>query len=158
MMEKFDKFYKKSIKERHEIIKALYGIDVLNNITNPISIEQADKIVENAVGIASLPLGLLTNLRMNGNDYVIPMAIEEPSVIAAANKACKLALPNGFSAEALGNDMVGMIQLKVENADKSIEKINEHKREINEMGRELTKELEKYGGHWEGFFTEKLIC
>ena len=49
----------------------------------------ADGMIENAIGTFSLPLGIATNFRINDKDYLIPMVIEEPSVIAAASKGCK---------------------------------------------------------------------
>ena len=58
-----------------------------------ITFDKADKMVENAFGTFSLPLGVATNFKINNKDYLVPMVIEEPSVIAAASKAAKLARP-----------------------------------------------------------------
>ncbi|MBA4453858.1 MAG: 3-hydroxy-3-methylglutaryl-CoA reductase, partial [Nitrosopumilaceae archaeon] len=90
------KFFEKSRQERLEIIKNFADlsdeeITLLENPNGGISFEKADKMVENAVGTFSLPLGIATNFKINGKDYVIPMVIEEPSVIAAASKGAKVA-------------------------------------------------------------------
>ena len=85
------RFFEKSRKERLEAIKNFSDLsdEEISTIVNPnggISFEKADKMVENAIGTFSLPLGVATNFKINGNDYVVPMVIEEPSVIAAASK------------------------------------------------------------------------
>ena len=152
----FEKFYKKPVEERIEIIKNYFGEDIANNLNKPLSIHEADKIIENVIGIASLPIGLLTNLKINNKHYVVPMALEEPSVVAAANKACKLSLPEGFFAETEGNEMIGLVQLKVNNIEKAKQKLEEIKNEVNDYGKELCKNLEKYGGGWKFFYTEEL--
>jgi len=123
----FEKFYKKPVEERIKIIKNYFGEEIANNLNKPLSIHEADKIIENVIGIASLPIGLLTNLNINNKHYVVPMVIEEPSVVAAANKACKLSLPEGFFAETEGNEMIGLVQLKVNNIEKAKQKLEEIK-------------------------------
>jgi hydroxymethylglutaryl-CoA reductase len=72
----------------------------------------ADLFVENAIGSFPLPLGVATNFRVNGEDVVVPMAVEESSVIAAASNAAKLVYDNGgFVAETLSSEMIGQIQI-----------------------------------------------
>ena len=72
----------------------------------------ADRMVENAIGVLSLPLGVATNFVINNKNYVVPMAIEEPSVIAAASKAAKIAMVNGgFTAECRESLMIGQVQV-----------------------------------------------
>ncbi len=74
--------------------------------------EQADHMVENAVGVLSLPLGICVNLRLDGRDCLVPMAIEEPSVIAAANHAAKLMRVGGGLETTVGPaHMIGQIQV-----------------------------------------------
>ena len=71
-----------------------------------------DRMIENVIGAFSLPLGVATNFRVNGRDYLIPMAIEEPSVVAAASNAAKVArLGGGFTAQTTAPVMIGQIQL-----------------------------------------------
>jgi hydroxymethylglutaryl-CoA reductase len=69
-------------------------------------------MIENAIGVVVLPLGIATNFVINGKEYVLPMAIEEPSVIAASSKAAKIAkIKGGFTAKADRSLMIGQVQL-----------------------------------------------
>lgn len=77
-----------------------------------LSIELADKLIENAVGIYGLPLGVATNFLINGRDVLVPMVIEEPSVIAGASFAAKLTRDQGgFTATSSAPEMIGQIQV-----------------------------------------------
>ena len=77
-----------------------------------LSFDLSDLFVENAVGSFPLPLGIATSFKMNGNDYVLPMAVEESSVIAAASNAARWVYQcGGFSAECKSNLMIGQVQL-----------------------------------------------
>ncbi|MEK6627376.1 MAG: hydroxymethylglutaryl-CoA reductase, degradative, partial [Bdellovibrionota bacterium] len=80
-------------------------------------INLAEKFVENAIGYFQLPMGVATNFNINGNDYIIPMAVEETSIIAAASKTAKWVRENGsIKTEVIGNDIIGQIQFaKVQN-------------------------------------------
>jgi len=87
-------------------------IDIIRNPTALWNYADANKMVENAIGMIMLPLGIATNFIINGKKYIIPMAIEEPSVIAAASKAAKIAKASGgFIAEADESLMIGQVQL-----------------------------------------------
>ncbi|MCD6287455.1 MAG: hydroxymethylglutaryl-CoA reductase, degradative [Anaerolineae bacterium] len=77
-----------------------------------LSLEQASHMTENTVGLYALPLGIATNFRINGKDVLVPMVIEEPSVIAGASLAAKLVRAGGgFEAETDDPVMIGQIQL-----------------------------------------------
>ena len=83
------KFFEKTRKERLDIVGSFANLsaeelEILQNNNGGISFEKADKMVENAIGTFSLPLGVATSFKINGKDYLVPMVIEEPSVIAAA--------------------------------------------------------------------------
>ena len=89
------KFFEKNQNERLKIIQDFANLSddeaqILENATGGISFDNADKMVENAIGTFSLPLGVATNFKINGRDFLIPMVIEEPSVIAAAPRVLKL--------------------------------------------------------------------
>ncbi len=87
-------------------------LDILENTNGGISFEKADKMIENAIGTFSLPLGVATNFKINGKDYVVPMVIEEPSVIAAASKGAKIArIKGGFEVNADESYSIGQIQI-----------------------------------------------
>ncbi len=73
---------------------------------------RADKIIENALGVYALPFGVATNFRINARDYLIPMVIEEPSVVASASHAARIVrAAGGFAASSTGRLMVGQVQL-----------------------------------------------
>jgi hydroxymethylglutaryl-CoA reductase len=77
-----------------------------------LAMEQADKMVENVIATYGLPLGIATNFVVNGRDILVPMVIEEPSVVAGASFAARLARGGGgFSAESTEPLMIGQIQV-----------------------------------------------
>jgi len=80
--------------------------------TGSLKLEQADRMIENVIGTMPIPLGIATNFLINGRDYLIPMAIEEPSVVAAASNAAKIArVRGGFNTSSTGPIMIGQIQV-----------------------------------------------
>jgi hydroxymethylglutaryl-CoA reductase len=82
-----------------------------------LDLATADSMIENVIGRHALPLGLALNFRIDGEDYLVPMAIEEPSVVAAASGAARLCRDGGgFTTEATPPIMIGQVQL-VEVAD-----------------------------------------
>lgn len=142
------KFYEKSKKERIKAIASFCGlskkdIKVLQN-NGGISFNEADKMVENAIGTVSLPLGIATNFRINKKDYLIPMAIEEPSVIAAASNAAKIARKfGGFVMKADESYSIGQIQVVDVNVKSAISKILKSSKEILRLANSKSKTLSK---------------
>ena len=124
-----------------DLLKALEGEGAL-----PLNV--ADGMIENVVGRFELPLGIATNFLVNGKDYLIPMAVEEPSVVAAASHMAKLARMNGgFQAYADRPIMRGQIQvMDLEDLDASKTKILEHKNELILAANEKDKTLVDLGG------------
>jgi len=145
------KFFEKTRNERLEILKKFAGlsdeeIQIIENSDGGISYDKADKMVENAIGTFSLPLGIATNFRINDKDYLIPMVIEEPSVIAAASKAAKIAkTKSGFKAEADESFSIGQIQVLDVNLQEAILKITESSNEILELANSKSQTLSKIG-------------
>jgi hydroxymethylglutaryl-CoA reductase len=77
-----------------------------------LSLAKADKMVENVIGVFGLPFGLGMNFQVNGRDYVVPMVIEEPSVVASASFAAKtVRASGGFTATSTDRVMIGQIQV-----------------------------------------------
>jgi hydroxymethylglutaryl-CoA reductase len=107
------KVYEMSREERLDYIrKAAQLSEDIEAMLQPLSFEDSNKMIENAIGIMSVPLGIGTNFVINGKEYLIPMAIEEPSVIAAVSKAAKIAkVKGGFMAEADDSLMIGQVQV-----------------------------------------------
>ncbi len=145
------KFFEKSHEEKLEIICNFSDltddeVNHLKNATGGIDFEHADKMIENAIGTFSLPLGIATNFKINNKDYLIPMVIEEPSVIAAASKAAKIArVHGGFTATVEGNISIGQVQVLDVNIQKSISAINSNSNEIIELANSASKTLPKLG-------------
>ena len=108
----------------------------------------ADGMIENVVGRFELPLGIATNFQVNGKDYLIPMAIEEPSVVAAASHMAKMTRASGgFLASSDRPIMRGQIQvMDLENLHDTKAKILEHKNELISAANEKDKTLVNLGG------------
>ena len=77
-----------------------------------LDVDRADRMVENAIGTYALPLGIATNFTINGRDYLVPMAVEEPSVVAGASYAARLARAGGgFVTDSTPSEMTVQIQV-----------------------------------------------
>lgn len=96
---------------------------------------QADHMIENVVGTFSLPLGIAVNFRINGRDYLVPMVVEEPSVVAAISHAAKLVRAGGgFEAETTDPVMIGQIQvLDLPDLEAAIATLEAHKPQLLEQ-------------------------
>ncbi len=153
-MEKFSGFYKLSIEERMKLLKSECGVTDEEAKTlldsGALTLETANRMVENVVGATHIPLGIVPGFLVNGREYVVPMAIEEPSVIAAASKGAKLARESGgFSAEADEPVMLGQVQIVGVGKD-ALKKFEENRDEIYSGAKELCSQMEKYGGGLRG--------
>lgn len=109
-------FYKLSPKERLAVIKEFAGLSdeecTLLQDTGSLPLEAADRMIENVVGAFPLPLGIGVNFLINNRDYLVPMAIEEPSVVAAASYAAKMVRAGGgFHTSSTPPVMIGQIQV-----------------------------------------------
>ncbi len=108
-------FYKLTPQERAQFVKEFAGltgeeVGILQS-TGSLKLELADRMIENVVGAFPIPLGIAVNFLINGRDYLIPMAIEEPSVVAAASYAAKMARSKGgFFTSSTEPIMIGQIQ------------------------------------------------
>ena len=149
---KLSGFYKLSPEKRLKIVRELAGLSKeeaeLLRKTGALELKQANRMIENVIGTTELPLGIATNFLINNRDYLIPMAIEEPSVVAAASNAAKMVRPGGgFFTESTSPIMVGQIQLvDVKNPIKAREKILKAKERILAKANEQDPILVKLGG------------
>ena len=145
------KFFEKTHDERLQIVKDFASlsddeIKILKPANGGIDFQKADKMIENVIGTFSLPVGIATSFKINGTDYLIPMVIEEPSVIAAASKAAKIArIKGGFSASADESFSIGQIQLVEISQNNTIEKILENSSEIIRVCNSKSNTLPKLG-------------
>jgi hydroxymethylglutaryl-CoA reductase len=142
------RFYEKSKKERIKEIASFCSLSK-NDIKilesgGGILFDEADKMVENAIGTLSFPLGIATSFRINRKDYLVPMVIEEPSVIAAASKAAKIARKHGgFIMEADESYSIGQIQVVDVDTKSAISKIMKSSKEILKLANSKSKTLTK---------------
>jgi hydroxymethylglutaryl-CoA reductase len=147
-------FYKLTPGKRLEIIKKAASLTAqethLLKKSGALGMDKANMMIENVIGTTQLPLGIATNFMVNGKDYLIPMSIEEPSVIAAASHAAKLARPGGgFIASADPPIMVGQIQLVSKNPwklHKAKTTVLKNKRELMELANSGDSVMVNLGG------------
>jgi len=154
-------FYKKSTEERRKIIQAWLASDVsiqsLLDGTDGLSLEQATHMIENVIGIYSLPLGIATNFQINGQDHLIPLVIEEPSVVAALSNAAKLfRAGGGFTTHSDEPLMIGQIQvLDIDDLDMAEQQIHDHKLELLRVADEVGGSIVSRGGGARDIETRK---
>ncbi|MDX1417322.1 MAG: hypothetical protein R3293_24155, partial [Candidatus Promineifilaceae bacterium] len=144
-------FYKLSLDERLDVVAKWAGLDetekaVLNG--HGLAPEQADLMIENALGTFELPLGIATNFLINDKDYLIPMAVEEPSVVAAISHAAKLfRAGGGFHAVASDPIMIGQIQvLDIPDLDAAVAAIEANEQRLMEQADLVDPIIIKFGG------------
>ena len=109
-------FYRRTTAERRDFLRSWASLtpEELQALDFPPGVEAGliERMIENVVGVMPIPVGIATNFRINGQEYLIPMAIEEPSVVAAASNAAKVARASGgFSAQTTPPVMIGQVQI-----------------------------------------------
>ena len=116
--------------------------------TGGLSAEAADHMIENVIGTHSLPLGIALNFQVNGKDVLVPMTLEEPSVVAGASFMAKLARAGGgFKATTTEPHMIGQMQvLDLQNVHLAQLSLLEHKAELLEEADAVDPVLKKFGG------------
>jgi hydroxymethylglutaryl-CoA reductase len=145
-------FYKVTVDERRSLVSEATGAEV-DEIAQALDgggldAETADKFVENVLGTYALPYGVALNVRVNGHDYVVPMVVEEPSVVAAASNASKMVRAGGgFVAEWDQPIMIAQIQLiQVDQREVALRRVLEAKAEILELANRSIPGLVARGG------------
>ncbi|MEM3493030.1 MAG: hydroxymethylglutaryl-CoA reductase, degradative [Thermoplasmata archaeon] len=145
-------FYKMGMEERLKLVKEFANLteeDIapLQNTGN-VEPKMLDRMIENVIGCMILPLGIAVNFLINGKDYLVPMAIEEASVVAAASHGAKLArVGGGFTATTTEPLMIGQVQVtRVPDPHGARMRILEHKDEILGIANEKDPILVKLGG------------
>lgn len=156
MTSRISGFYAWPIARRRAHLAQLLGRPVAWEALEPgaLPLETADQLIENVVGVLGLPVGLGLNLVVNGVDRLVPMAVEEPSVVAAFSNAAKMARAGGgFTADADPPHMIGQVQLLVPDdaaAAAAVAALDGAIDELSAVGRAATARLEARGG---GFVT-----
>ncbi|NYZ77647.1 hydroxymethylglutaryl-CoA reductase, degradative [Candidatus Micrarchaeota archaeon] len=154
-------FYKLSVDERLKRIKEAAGLTdeeaELLKKGGALSIGIADRMIENVVGAMHLPFAIATNFKINGKEMLIPMAIEEPSVVAGACKAAKLCLPEGFGAEGDESVMMGEVQLvNLADAAKAKKQLEAKKSEIVKIAAAAYRGNQEFWGGIKEFEVRKI--
>jgi len=145
-------FYKLSLEQRRAEVCAHSGIpaeDVMDAVVSGgLDVTTADKLVENVLGLYGLPYGVALNFRINGVDRLVPMVVEEPSVIAAASNAAKMVRSRGgFCTEMVESLMTTQVQLfDVPDPARAIERLEAAAQELIELGARAVPNLLERGG------------
>ncbi len=146
-------FYQLTPEQRLGEVRSFDGLDehdleLLRGGKGILSVERADKMIENVVGTFELPLGIATNFRINGTDKLIPMAVEEPSIVAGASFAARIArATGGFVASSTRSLMIGQVQLvDVPDAAAAADAVLGHRDEILELANAKSTALVRLGG------------
>jgi hydroxymethylglutaryl-CoA reductase len=143
-------FYKLGLAERRrQILEArglaegrLAAID-----PGSLSLEVADGMIENVIGQYALPFAVAVNFQVDGHDALVPMAIEEPSVVAAASNAARMTRPEGFSTVASAPVMIGQIQVtQVDDVEAGAASVRAAADSLLDDGRRLVPRLMERGG------------
>lgn len=144
-------FYKLPLNERLDIVAEFAGLNEDEKemlVGRGLDATQADLMIENTLGTFELPLGIAVNFLINGQDYLVPMAVEEPSVLAAVSHAAKLfRAGGGFRAEASDPVMIGQIQvLDVPDLDAAVAAIEANKEALLEQANCCDRIIVELGG------------
>ncbi len=145
-------FYKLSREDRVKKLAEVTEIPLkeLQPLVDPakVDMEILDHMIENVVGAMTIPLGIATNFRINEKDYLVPMAIEEPSVVAAASNAARMTRDQGgFTASDTGPIMISQIQaINVPSPFSAKVNILQAKEKLLELANEQDPILSRFGG------------
>lgn len=145
-------FYKSSPWERLGYVKKFANLTAqeVNTLSSmgALKLKHANRMIENVISVMPIPLGIAVNFLINGKDYLIPMATEEPSVIAAASYGAKMArMKGGFKANSTKSIMIGQIQVVgIKNLNSAKKAILQAKKKILEKANEQDPILVSLGG------------
>lgn len=150
---RFPEFYKLSPTDRVRLMRErgwLSEADYQQMISgeHTLSLHRADKMIENVVGVMGLPVGLGLNFLINGRDYVIPLVVEEPSIVAALSSAAKIVRSaGGFTAEMDESMLIGQIQVvDIPNVPRAQSALLQRKAELLNLANSLHPQMVARGG------------
>ncbi len=146
-------FYKLSVPERVLAVHQrglLSHDDYLSLATgrHTLNVNNADKMIENVIGVMGMPIGLALNFLVNGNPYAVPLVVEEPSIVAALSSAAKtVRQAGGFKAQSTEPLLIGQIQVvDLSNATKARQSLLQRKQEILNLANGLHPNMVARGG------------
>ena len=150
---RFPNFYQLPIEDRIEAVfeRGLISEEdykMLKNQQQRLDLQSADKMIENVIGVMGIPVGLGLNFSINNKDYVVPLAVEEPSIVAALSSAAKISRESGgYIAEATDPILVGQIQVvNIENIEQARNDLLNRKEEILNLANSLHPRMVARGG------------
>ncbi|NVB80464.1 MAG: hydroxymethylglutaryl-CoA reductase, degradative [Kofleriaceae bacterium] len=148
-------FYRLGLAERRRRISEASGLAAENLAAvdpGALPLDVADGMIENVIGEYALPFAVAVNFLIDGREVLVPMAIEEPSVVAASSNAARMARPGGFTTHASAPVMIGQIQVTdVANVEVAAASLREYSAKLLEDARALVPRLAERGGGPVGF-------
>ena len=149
----FPSFYKLSVQERVRSVRdrgllSSQEYKALVNGETILDVNNADTMIENVIGVMGLPIGLGLNFLINGKDYVVPVAVEEPSIVAALSFAAKTArATGGFATSSSEPILIGQIQLvDVPHTSRARQLLEQRKDEVLNLANSLHPRMVARGG------------
>lgn len=148
----FDGFSKLTREQRYQRLMDMGYIDSseFDYLMNEMPMDQglSDHFIENSIGYYKMPIGVAVHFKINGTERVIPMAVEETSIIAAASKTAKWISANGeITATTIGNDIIGQIQIgRAKNPQATVKKVIENKQSLIVEANKIAMGMVKRGG------------
>jgi hydroxymethylglutaryl-CoA reductase len=146
-------FYKMSVAERVRAVRdrgllSDTDFDLLSAGQTTLDLQAADKMIENVIGVLGMPVGLGLNFLINGKDYVVPMAVEEPSIVAAISATAKLARESGgFATSSTAPVLIGQIQvLELPDLPRARAAVLGHRQEILDLANSFHPRMVARGG------------
>ena len=150
---RFPEFYKLSVSDRVRVIHergwlSAEDYQALISGDHTLKIHKADKMIENVVGVMGLPVGLGLNFQVNGRDYIVPLVVEEPSIVAALSSAAKVVRgAGGFTVESTEPILIGQVQVvDVPHVAKAKTAVLQRKGEILNLANSLHPQMVARGG------------
>ena len=146
-------FFKMGIEQRVAALRdrgvlTEEDLRILHSGEHTLKLHIADKMIENVVGVFGLPLGVGLNFLVNGRDYIVPLSVEEPSIVAGLSGAARTArLSGGFQAEATEPILIGQVQVvQLEDLAAAREAVLARKEEIVNLANSLHPKMVARGG------------
>ncbi|MEX2496300.1 MAG: hydroxymethylglutaryl-CoA reductase, degradative [Woeseia sp.] len=146
-------FHRMSVAQRIESLRERNWLDAkgarqLEEGAALIDTSRADRMIENVIGVFGLPLAVAPNFTVNGKDYVVPMVVEEASIVAGVSSIARLARSGGgFQAEANDPLLIGQLLLGgVADADKAIHVLEAEKEQLVALANRLQPNMQARGG------------
>jgi hydroxymethylglutaryl-CoA reductase len=140
-------FYRLGVAERRRRIAAHDRLDFTAIDPGGLPLEAADGMIENVIGTYALPFAVAVNFVVDGVDALIPMAIEEPSVVAAASNAARMVRPAGFTTSISAPVMIGQIQItQIADVEAAAAALRDAAAELLADARRLVPRLAERGG------------